>query len=64
MFSQFIKVSRSRTEIYPLVGAVTFALGMGTVFSAKHLLFNPDIKVNRTTRSNPPTLKSSDWYKL
>lgn len=60
MFSRFIAVSRTKPEILPMIGAVTFALGMGTVFSAKHLLFNPDIKVNRTTRSNPPTYKSSD----
>lgn len=44
MFSQFIKVSRTRAEIYPLLGAVTFALGMGGFYSFKQLIFNPNIR--------------------
>ena len=53
MFSQFLYLSKSRPEIYPLIGAVSFAVGMGVFASTRSLLYNPDVKVNKTKRSNP-----------
>lgn len=51
MLSNFFKISRSKSEIYPLIGAVTFAVGMGTYCSVKNLFFNPDIKLDPKKRS-------------
>ena len=53
MCSQFLYLSKSRPEIYPLIGAVSFAVGMGVFASTRSLLYNPDVKVDQKKRSNP-----------
>ena len=34
-------------EFYPLVGAVSFALGAGAVVTLRHLLYSQDVIVNK-----------------
>lgn len=56
MFSQFLRLSKSRTEIYPLIAAVSFAVGMGTYASVQNMFFNSDVHWNPKERSQPREL--------
>lgn len=51
MLSSFFKNSRSKSDIYPLIGAVTFIVGIKTYYNIKTLFFNPDIKLDPKKRS-------------
>jgi len=60
MFQTFLRLSKKRSEIYPLLGAVSVALGAGVFFSSKHLIGDPSLRFNPRTRSNQPSLRQPE----
>ncbi|ETI53197.1 hypothetical protein F442_03797 [Phytophthora nicotianae P10297] len=49
----FIVVSSRDIEIYPLVFSVSVGLAIGAFSLVRHVLFNPDVNLNRGRRETP-----------